>query len=347
MKNKKIKVGIVGATGYAGAELVRLLSHHPFAEISVLSSVSFEGKKIHEIYPNLSGVCELPLESAEEVPTLCDVLFAALPHGLSEPLAEACQKKNTLLIDLGADFRLHDEAQYTEWYQKSYAYPELHKKALYCIPELHRGQMNDSISVIANPGCYPTSISLGLAPALKNHLIETDNIIIDSKSGVTGAGRGLTQGTHFPENNEAFSAYKAGVHRHTPEIEQTLSELADTKIKVVFVPHLLPVNRGIESTIYAKMTASFDEIKEMYRKFYQSEYFVRIQPDGCYANIKNVRMSNFCDISLHQDKHTNTLIISSVIDNMFKGAAGQAIQNMNLRMGLDEKSGIDAIPPAF
>lgn len=342
----KIRVGIVGATGYAGAELVRLILTHPAAELVAISSVSFEGKKISEVYPNLAKVCEMELTDSAKMAEECDVVFAALPHGLSEPLAAECAKTGAILIDLGADFRLEDEADYQKWYQKSYSCPELHQDAVYCIPELHRSQVKEQ-KIIANPGCYPTSIALGLAPALKGGLIETAGIVIDSKSGVTGAGRGLTQGTHYPDTNEAFAAYKAGVHRHTPEIEQTLSHLAGKEMQITFVPHLLPINRGIESSIYCKMKADLATIHAAYCDYYQDEHFVRVLPLGSYANVKNVRMSNYCDISLHADERTGTLIISSVIDNMFKGAAGQAIQNMNLRMGLRETMGIDMIPPAI
>jgi N-acetyl-gamma-glutamyl-phosphate reductase len=342
----KIRVGIVGATGYAGAELVRLILTHPAAELTAISSVSFEGKKISEVYPNLAKVCEMELTDAAQMAEACDVVFAALPHGLSEPLAAECAKTGAILIDLGADFRLEDEADYQKWYQKSYSCPELHQDAVYCIPELHRSQVKEQ-KIIANPGCYPTSIALGLAPALRGGLIETAGIVIDSKSGVTGAGRGLTQGTHYPDTNEAFAAYKAGVHRHTPEIEQTLSHLAGQAMQITFVPHLLPINRGIESSIYCKMKADLATIHAAYCDFYQNEPFVRVLPLGSYANVKNVRMSNYCDISLHADERTGTLIVSAVIDNMFKGAAGQAIQNMNLRMGLAETLGIDMIPPAI
>lgn len=342
----KIRVGIVGATGYAGAELVRLILTHPAAELVAISSVSFEGKKISEVYPNLAKVCEMELTDAAKMAEVCDVVFAALPHGLSEPLAAECTKTGAILIDLGADFRLEDEADYQKWYQKSYSCPELHQDAVYCIPELHRGLVKEQ-KIIANPGCYPTSIALGLAPALKGGLIETAGIVIDSKSGVTGAGRGLTQGTHYPDTNEAFAAYKAGVHRHTPEIEQTLSHLAGKAMQITFVPHLLPINRGIESSIYCKMKTDLATIHAAYCDFYKDEHFVRVLPLGSYANVKNVRMSNYCDISLHADERTGTLIVSAVIDNMFKGAAGQAIQNMNLRMGLAETCGIDMIPPAI
>jgi N-acetyl-gamma-glutamyl-phosphate reductase len=230
-------------------ELVRLLACHQSAAVTAVSSVSYEGQRLSDIYPNLYGVCDLTLTNADDVISSCDVVFASLPHGLSEEIAAKC--RNTVLIDLGADFRLTDEAVYKKWYGKDFLHPELHKNAVYCIPELHRSQIK-SASVIANPGCYPTAAALALAPALTGGFIEKDGIIIDSKSGVTGAGRGLTQNTHFPDTNEAFSAYKAGAHRHTPEIEQTLTRLAGTGIKVTFIPHLLPVNRGIESKIYCR-----------------------------------------------------------------------------------------------
>ncbi len=347
----KIKVGIIGATGYAGAELARLLVSHPSVEITAVSSVSYEGQDIADIYPNLREILPMTLEGTDAIIPKCDVVFASVPHGVSEEIAVKCKESNTVLIDLGADFRLHDEADYKKWYKLDYKHPELHESAVYSIPELHRDEVKDA-PVIGNPGCYPTSISLGLMPAIKAGIIDVSHVIVDSKSGVTGAGRGLTQGTHYPDTNEAFAAYKAGAHRHTPEIEQTLTALAGEKVKVTFVPHLLPVNRGIESSIYVQLTEkgvqlSAEEIHEIYAKAYENEKFVRVEKLGEYANIKNVRMSNYCDISLHLDKHTGTLIISSVIDNMVKGAAGQAIQNMNLRFGLGETTGLDFVPPAF
>lgn len=345
----KIKVGIIGATGYAGCELVRLLVNHPDVEIEALSSVSFEGQQFDSIYPNFHKIISKTLVDADTVVELCDVVFAALPHGLSEPLAQKCISKGKILIDLGADFRLSDPEVYKKWYNKEFTDLNIHKDAVYCIPELHREQINENVSVIANPGCYPTSISLALAPAIKAGIISLEGIVIDSKSGVTGAGRGLTQGTHYPDTNEAFAAYKAGAHRHTPEIEQTLTRLAGKDVKVTFVPHLLPVNRGIESSVYCKLLTDMDieSVHKIYTDYYENEKFVRVQPLGEYANIKNVRVSNYCDISLHMDKHTGTLIISSCIDNMVKGAAGQAVQNMNIRMGLKEDTGISALAPAF
>lgn len=346
-----IKVGIIGATGYAGAELARLLINHPEVKIEAVSSVSYEGQRIDDIYPNLKEVLPKTLESVDAIIPRCDVVFASVPHGVSEEMAVKCQASGTVLIDLGADFRLHNEVDYNKWYGKEYKHPELHEKAVYCIPELHREELSDA-PIIGNPGCYPTSISLALMPAIKAGIIDTSHIIIDSKSGVTGAGRGLTQGTHYPDTNEAFAAYKAGAHRHTPEIEQTLTSLAGSPVKVTFVPHLLPVNRGIESTLYCTLNdngakLAIDEIHALWCDTYKNEKFVRIEPKGSYANIKNVRMSNYCDISLHLDSHANTLIISSCIDNMVKGAAGQAIQNMNIRFGIDETTGLTMVPPAF
>lgn len=343
-----INVGIIGATGYAGAELVRLLATHPEAQIVAVSSVSYEGQRISDIYPAFYGVIDDVLVDGDTVIEKSDVVFASLPHGLSEPLAEKCIEKGKLLIDLGADFRMYDGDAYSKWYKREYTHPDLHKYAVYSLPELYR-EKTKGAKIIGNPGCYPTSIALGAAPALRCGLVETAGIVIDSKSGVTGAGRGLTQGTHYPDTNEAFSAYKAAEHRHTPEIEQTLSDIAGEAVVVTFVPHLLPVNRGIESTLYLTLKPGADEqkVREAYEKAYADERFVRVLPKGSYANIKNVRCSNYCDISLHFDMRARRLIVCSVIDNMVKGAAGQAIQNMNLYFGLAEDTGLCAVPPQF
>lgn len=344
----KIKAAVIGATGYAGAELVRLLARHPYVEISGLSSVSFEGKGISEVYPNFKKTVLPTLTDADSAIVGADVVFASLPHGLSEPLAEKCIAMGSTLIDLGADFRLESEDEYKEWYKKPFDKPELHTDAVYAQPELFRDTIKDA-KIIANPGCYPTAAALALFPAVKAGYIETDGIIIDAKSGVTGAGRSLTQTTHYPEANESISAYKVGEHRHTPEIEQSLSRACGHPMKVLFVPHLLPVNRGIEETIYARLKgkATVDEIREAYVKFYENEQFVRIEPKGTSAQIRNVVRSNYCDISVHGDMRTGTLILCSCIDNMVKGAAGQAIQNMNIRFGFDEDCGIDMLPAGF
>lgn len=344
----KIKVGIIGATGYAGIELIRILLKHPNAELTSLSSISYEGKPLSEVYPSLASICDKILVDEDTVINSCDVVFASLPHGLCEAIAVKCKKSGAKLIDLGADFRLSDEEDYKEWYGLEYNEKELHNSAVYCIPELHRKSLAGA-SIVANPGCYPTSIALALAPIIDANLVDLNSIIIDSKSGVTGAGRGLSLTTHFPENNEAFSPYKVASHRHTPEIEQTLSALSGEKIIVTFVPHLLPVNRGIVSTVYVSLKSGSQtaDIDSIYRKFYENEQFVRILPSGQTANLKNVTFSNYCDISLHLDKRTNRLIVVSAIDNMVKGAAGQAVQNMNILFNIDENTGIDLVPPAI
>ncbi len=343
-----IQAGILGATGYAGVELVRLLLRHPQARVAAVGSVSFDGKPLWEVYPSLREISDLTCEGADAVVAKSDVVFAALPHGLSQETAAACVKAGKKFIDLGADFRLDDPGDYTKWYNCEYVYPELHKEAPYGLPELFREAIAGA-QVVGNPGCYPTSIALGLAPALRAGLAEAEGIVCDSKSGVTGAGRKMTQGTHYPECNEAFSAYKVAAHRHTPEIEQTLSKMAGKKATVTFVPHLLPVNRGILSTIYARMKpgVTLDAVRAVYEKAYADERFVRVLPAGMGVDIRNVKCSNYCDIQLYADEHTGLLIVTSVIDNMVKGAAGQAVQNMNILFGLPEETGIDMIPPAF
>ncbi len=348
MSENKIKAGVVGATGYAGAELCRILTGHPGAELTAVSSVSFEGKKLSDIYPSYYQVCEPVCGKQEEVVEQCDVIFAALPHGLSQELAAECDAKGKAFIDLGADFRLESEAEYQEWYGNSFLDPALHEKAVYGLPELFREQIRGK-KLIANPGCYTTAVPLALYPALEAGLIEKDGIVADCKSGVTGAGRKMTQNTHYPDLNEAFTAYKVAAHRHTPEMEQTLSKAADAPVKLTFVPHLLPVNRGILATCYARLKpgVTMESLSRVYHERYDGEYFVRLLPEGRVADIKNVWYSNFCDVSLHLDSRTGTLVAISAIDNMVKGAAGQAVQNMNLAFGLDETAGLRLFPPAF
>ena len=343
---EKIKAGVIGATGYAGAELVRLLSRHPHAQVEEVSSVSFEGKKLSEVYPSLLGVCDMTLTNGEGMEERCDVIFASLPHGLSEERAERALKAGKKFIDLGADFRLDSAEEYNKWYGKEYKLPYLHEQSVYCIPELHRAALKGR-SIVGNPGCYPTSAALALAPLMKERL--AGGIVIDAKSGVTGSGRGLSDTTHYPNCNEAFSPYKVACHRHTPEIEQTLSKLAGEQVKITFVPHLLPLNRGIISTCYAelKKPLTAERLHALYTRFYAEERFVRVMPLGACANLRNVRMSNFCDISVHADEHAGRAVIVAAIDNMVKGAAGQAIQNMNILFGLDEGEGLEYVPPAF
>lgn len=344
----KKTIGVIGATGYAGLELVRILAKHPNVELKKLCSMSFEGQKLSQVYPSLQNIIDDELTNFDEVVSSCDVIFACMPHGHSEEYAIKASKLGKLFIDLGADFRLESNEEYKNWYDKEFIDSNLHKSAVYSIPELNTESILGK-KLIANPGCYPTSVALGLFPALINKLVDTKSIIIDSKSGATGAGRGLALNTHFTELNDCFSAYKVASHRHTPEIEQTLSSIAGEKINVTFTPHLLPVNRGILSTIYCYLQKdiSIKEIHNLYKQAYQGKQFIRILPLGEYNNIKFIKYSNYCDIALHLDERTNRLIIISTIDNMVKGAAGQAVQNMNLCLGFEESTGIDFVPPAF
>ena len=344
----KLKVGIIGANGYAGAELVRLLLMHDKVEIAAIHARSDEGKTLASIYPGFKNISDLIFENEDSVVEKSDFIFASLPHGLSEPLARKCIDANKKFIDLGADFRLDDVEDYKQWYKLDYNDPSLHTMSVYGLSEIHRESIKNA-SIIGNPGCYPTSIALGCYPALKNKIVNTSHIIIDSKSGTTGAGKGLSETTHFPRTNEAFHAYKAGCHRHTPEIEQMLSEIAQSKTTITFVPHLLPISRGILSTIYLPLNKeiSEEEIYDLYKETYKSEKFVRVLDQGEFADLKFVKYTNYCDISLHFDKRTNTLIVTSAIDNMVKGAAGQAIQNMNIMAGFKEDCGLDYIAPSF
>lgn len=345
---EKIKAGVVGATGYAGSEICRLLFGHPGAELAAISSVSFEGMALSDVYPAYYGLQDMVCGTQEEVVEKSDVIFAALPHGLSQELAAQCDRLGKCFIDMGADFRLESEAAYTEWYGGAYTDKALHEKAVYGLPELFRDRIRGQ-KLIANPGCYTTAVPLALAPAIERGFVETEGIVCDCKSGVTGAGRKPVQSNHYPELNESFTAYKVANHRHTPEIEQTLGKLAGKDVKVTFVPHLLPINRGILATCYAKLKpgVSGGMLWQAYHDRYDGEFFVRLLPEGKVANVKNVHYTNFCDVSLFVDGRTGTFIAISAIDNMVKGAAGQAVQNMNLSFGLEETAGLVLLPPAF
>ena len=342
------KVGIIGATGYVGVELLRLLLNHDKVTVTAISSSTFKDEEISSVYKSFFNKTTLVCEDKSEVIEKSDIIFTALPHGLSEEIADEAISKNKKVIDLGADFRLESENSYEEWYGKKFTCKTIHKDSVYGLPEFNGSKVKE-YNIVANPGCYPTSISLGLMPLLKNKLINTQNIICDSKSGITGAGRGLSLKTHFAEANENFAAYGIGSHRHTPEIEQTLSYMANENVEVTFTPHLLPVNRGILSTIYCqpKDKLTLEEIHEIYKKQYENEEFVHVLPLGQTAEIKHVKYTNNCHISIHQNYRKNKIIIVSVIDNMVKGAAGQAIQNMNLLLGLPENTGLKLIAPSF
>ncbi|MEW6550179.1 MAG: N-acetyl-gamma-glutamyl-phosphate reductase [Spirochaetota bacterium] len=344
-----LRIGILGASGYAGAELVRILLSHPEQKSLALSSVSFEGKDLDSVYPSLFKAGALALLSAQEVLDRSEIVFSCLPHGHAEKAAGPVLEKGGLFIDVSADFRFgEDEETFKAWYGLPYAYPDLHAKAVYGLPELNRDKIRGA-KLIGNPGCYPTSAELGLYPALSARLADLESIVIDSASGVTGAGREPSQATHYPECAGAISPYKVGAHRHQPEIDRYLSQMAGAPVSSVFTPHLAPMNRGIVSTIYFRLAAPMDAkaLREHYARFYAAEPFVRVLPAGQFASNRNVAFSNFCDISVHVSSNGKTGIVVSTIDNMVKGAAGQAVQNMNIALGLAETAGIDMVPPAF
>lgn len=341
-----IRVAVAGASGYTGAELLRLLALHPEVEICSVTSRQHEGLPINRVFPSLSGFCDLTCEplDVDAIAARVDLVFTALPHKSAMDVVPGFLKAGCRVVDLSADYRLHDQAIYEQWYQ-AHTSPELLGEAVYGLPELHRQRIS-AARLIANPGCYPTSVALGLAPLLRYALINEQSLIIDSKSGTSGAGRGLKEGSLYCEVNEGFKAYGVANHRHTPEIEQELSLLAGKPVIISFTPHLLPVNRGILSTCYASLVgpSSTSKLLKTYQEFYANERFVRLLPEGELPNIAMVRGTNFCDIGLVVDPRTGRVVIVSVIDNLVKGAAGQAVQNMNLMCALDENLGLGIVP---
>ena len=339
-----IKVGIVGATGYAGAELARILAGHPEVELVALITRNYGGIPFQEVYPHLNKYIPLVCEELD-LPALAeraDVIFTALPHGHAVPVAVGAAACGTKMIDLGADFRFRNPDTYEAWYKVLHTGRDLQARAVYGLPELHREDIPGA-SLVANPGCYPTSAILGLAPLLKNGLLDPGSIVIDSKSGVSGAGRGLSLGIHYCEVNENIRAYNVGIHRHTPEIEQELGWLAGEQLTVSFTPHLTPMTRGILSTIYGKLKQplSGDDVLTLYSNYYQNEQFVRVLPKGKLPSTKNVWGTNHCDLAPVVDSRTGRVVVVSAIDNLIKGAAGQAVQNMNLMFGLPENTALD------
>ncbi|HEY3367508.1 MAG TPA: N-acetyl-gamma-glutamyl-phosphate reductase [Symbiobacteriaceae bacterium] len=345
-----ITVGIAGATGYGGIELVRLLGNHPEASLVLAGTESYVGQELTTVYPHLAGRVKLVgAEATTEALSACDVVFTALPHGVPMTLAPAVLAAGKKLIDLGADFRLRDTAAFESWYKHKHEAPELQAEAVYGLPELYREQIRKA-RLVGNPGCYPTSCALAAAPLLRAGSVETRGIIFDSKSGVSGAGRGASLGVHYSEVNENFKAYNiAGGHRHTPEIEQTISDLAGEKVVVTFTPHLVPMTRGILTTAYfqLKQDLTTDQVLTLFRDFYATEPFVRVRPFGNLPTTKEVWGANYCDIGLQVDKRTGRVLVVAVIDNLVKGAAGQAIQNMNLLFGLPETTGLLASAPVY
>lgn len=342
-----LKVGIIGASGYTGAELARLLCNHPNAQITVATSRQYQGKALADIFPSLRKkvhiICEnLPVQ---ELAGKADFFFTAVPHKTAMDIVPQLLAAGKKVVDLSADFRIRDIDVYEQWYQP-HSSPEFLQEAVYGLPELYREQIT-STKLVANPGCYPTSVILGLAPLLQAGILETNTIIADSKSGTSGAGRAAQTGTLFCEVHDGFRPYKVGrAHRHTPEIEQELSALGKEEITVSFTPHLLPISRGILSTIYATLAKSMNvaQLLELYENFFMDEPFVRILPEDVFPATQQVRGSNYCDISVKVDPLTNRVIVMSAIDNVVKGASGQAIQNMNLMNNFDETNGLTGAP---
>ncbi len=337
-----IRVGVLGATGYAGAELVRLLCSHKDTEITMLASKTYAGQKMSDIFTSLRGICDIVLEEADAdvAAAKCDVVFTALPHGVSHEVIKELHSKGLKVIDLSGDFRYNDIKVYEEWYGVEHACPELLAESVYGLCELHREEIKKT-TLIGNPGCYTTCSILGLAPLMANGVVETKNIIIDAKSGVSGAGRGLALQTHFAECTETMKAYKIATHRHTSEIEQELSLLAGEDIILSFTPHLVPMKRGILVTEYANLKKPYtkEELLDMYKEFYKGEKFVRVL--DTLPEVKNITGSNYVDIGLTVDTRLNRVIVVATIDNLIKGAAGQALQNMNLLFDLPEYEGLN------
>lgn len=342
-----LKVSVIGSTGYAGSELVRLLFTHPAVEIACLASHSYAGKKYNEVYGNYAHLNNFICEEDDliSISKKSDIVFMALPHGIASGQVTEEILKHSKVIDLGADFRLSDYAVYEKWYGVAHKGKDILKEAVYGLCELLKEDIKKA-RLIANPGCYTTCAILSLYPLLKENIIEPENIIIDAKSGVTGAGRGVSLDSHYNEVNENIKAYKIASHRHTPEIEQMLSIASGTEIKLSFTPHLIPMNRGILATCYGKLKGSYSygDIRQLYEDYYGDKFFIRLLNKGNYPETKWVKGSNFCDIGFSIDERTNHIIVLGAIDNLVKGAAGQAVQNMNLISGMDEKTGLDYIP---
>lgn len=335
-----IKVGVIGGTGYTGAELLRLLAGHPNTELVAITSRSEVGIPVADLFPNLRGIVDLAF-SEPLIDNLknCDVVFFATPHGVAQSLVPAVLEAGIKVIDLSADFRIRDIAVWERWYGQTHAAPELVSEAVYGLPEFNRRAIS-SARLVACPGCYPTSIQLGLLPLLEAGCIDAKDIVANAASGVTGAGRQANVNNLFAEVSDSFKAYAASGHRHQPEIEQGLADIAGSPVQVTFVPHLLPINRGIHSTLYATVLESKVDIQALFEQRYKDEPFVDVLPQDSYPQTRSVRGSNYCRIAIHRPGDGRKVVILVVEDNLTKGASGQALQCMNIMFGLDESAGI-------
>jgi len=338
----KIKVGIIGGTGYTGVELLRLLVVHPNVEITLITSRSEAGRPVADLFPSLRAYTDVAF-SKPDVSAYkgCDVVFSATPNGIAMTHARQLVEQGIKLIDLAADFRIKDVDVWQQWYGMTHACPELVAEAVYGMPEINR-EMIKGAQIIANPGCYPTATTLGFLPLVKEGLIDSE-LIADTKSGVTGAGRGANVANLYSEVNESFKAYAVGGHRHHPEISQNLNGVSDQQVNLTFVPHLTPMLRGIHATLYSDLKQtdySLDRIHALFSETYKNEPFVDVMPLGAHPDTRSVKTSNMCRIAVHKAGGSNKLVVLSVIDNLTKGAAGQAIHNMNIMFGLDEALGL-------
>ncbi len=336
---KKIKVGVVGGTGYTGVELLRLLVAHPQVELVAITSRSAAGQAVSSLFSSLRGCVDQVYVLPElDVLASCDLVFYATPNGTAMQQVPDLLERGVRVIDLAADFRLKNEAEWEQWYGMAHACPELLRDAVYGLPEVNRERIKTA-RLVANPGCYPTAVQLGLFPLLKNNLVDFNSLIADCKSGVSGAGRQANVGMLFCETVESFKAYGVAGHRHLPEIKQGLSLFAESEVDLTFVPHLTPMARGIHATLYANLTTSVD-LQEVYERYYEQEYFVDVMPAGSTPETRSVRASNVCRMAVHQPQGGQRVVVLSVIDNLVKGAAGQAVHNMNIMFDLDESTGL-------
>ena len=339
----KIKVGIVGGTGYTGVELLRLLAIHPNAELTVITSRGEAGMPVADMFPSLRGYVDLKFSDPAQVDlSICDVVFFATPNGIAMQQTRELLAKNVRVIDLAADFRIKDVATWEKWYGMTHACPDLIAEAVYGLPEINRAQIRDA-RLVANPGCYPTAVQLGFMPLLEAGVIDPTYLIADAKSGVSGAGRKAEMHALLAEAGDNFKAYGVAGHRHLPEISQGLTAMANAEVGLTFTPHLLPMIRGIHATLYAKLTKAVD-LQKLFEDRYNKEAFVDVLPSGSHPETRSVRGSNQCRIAVHQPQGSNTVVILSVIDNLVKGAAGQAVQNMNIMFGLAEGLGLNVVP---
>lgn len=339
-----IKVGIVGGTGYTGVELLRLLAAHPEVELKVITSRSEAGRAVSDLYANLRGHLDLAFTAPDtEALKQCDVVFSATPNGVAMTSARELVDAGVRIIDLAADFRLADPAVWEKWYGMPHACEDLLAEAVYGLPEMNREQIR-SARVLANPGCYPTAVQLGFLPLVEQGLASLDTLIADCKSGVSGAGRGANVGTLQAESAESFKAYGVPGHRHWPEIRQGLLRMSgEAQVGLTFVPHLVPMIRGIHATLYMRPTAGVEDLQALYEQKYCDEPFVDVLPAGAHPETRSVRGSNTCRIAVHQPEDSGQIVVLSVIDNLVKGASGQAVHNMNIMFGLEEKMGLDQI----